>query len=209
MSAQMPERPNSERSMEFPDDEWLRAGKLPEQLHKLFQACSVPGVNDAEIRVPPQADHTTPLPGRGGPPFADWFVKAQCSDGLITVIVEEKVDKTLYTTVGDWIPRSGNRANRELRLKGLCNVLEVDTDEVIDLQYQFIHRTAAAVIDAQLYSAKTAVMLVRSFSSEPKWFDLYAEFGKAMGVTVVPGQLVDAGYRSDRRLLLGWLSDSE
>jgi len=49
-------------------------------------------------------------------------------------------------------------------------------------------------------------MLVHSFSSERKWFEDYEAFGAAMGVSVAYGQLVDAGVRSGRRLLLGWLT---
>ena len=51
-------------------------------------------------------------------------------------------------------------------------------------------------------------MLVHSFSSSSEWFEDYAKFGKILGVKTESGKFVDAGVRSGRRLLLGWLTSS-
>lgn len=78
--------------------------------------------------------------------------------------------------------------------------------DTLDLRHQLLHRTAAALIEAERFSASVAIMLVHSFSPEPEGFGDYAAFGTGMGVSVESGQLMDVGMRSGRRLLLGWLT---
>ena len=125
------------------------------------------------------------------------------------MIVEGKANKTLYTTVEKWLHSNENEANRQVRLEGLCDILGIDVDDAAGLQYQFLHRTAAALIEAEDAPFSTAVMLVVSSSPVPKWFDAYAEFGRAMCVTVESGQFVDVGMRHGSRLILGWINDAE
>lgn len=185
---------------------WQGANGFPRKIKRMFKVATVPGINDAEMLfgVP---THTTNLPGRGGPPFADLFVLAKRGDGLITMIVEGKASQTFNMTIEKWLNQNKNEANRRVRLNGLCEKLEIEVGDVTGLRYGMLHRTAVAVIEAEQFSASTAVMLVHSFGDERKWFDVYAEFANAMGVSVEPGKLSDAGIRSGRRLFLGWLSD--
>jgi hypothetical protein len=44
------------------------------------------------------------------------------------------------------------------------------------VRYQLLHRTASAVIEAERFGARHAVMLVHSFTEENLWFDDFAEF---------------------------------
>ena len=186
-------------------DSWQGEDGFPADVRQLFKSASVPGVHDAEmlLGIP---EHPTNLPGGGYPSCTDLFVLAKCSDGLITMTVEGKVRETFGEVIDKWLHRDENDANRRVRLEGLCGILELEVDDVLGLRYQLLHRTAAALIEAERFSASTAVILVHSFSPEREWFDDYAAFGKAMGVSIEPGQLVDVGMRSGRRLLLGWLT---
>ena len=186
-------------------DHWQDEDGFPADVRQLFESASVPGVNDAEmlLGIP---EHPTELPGGGYPSYTDLFVLASCSDGLITMAVEGKVRETFGDIVGKWLHQDEHEANRRTRLDGLCHILGIDVDDALDLRYQLIHRTAAALIEADRFSASTAVMLVHSFSPEPEGFGDYVAFGTAMGVSVESGQLVDVGMRSGRRLLLGWLT---
>jgi excisionase family DNA binding protein len=165
----------------------------------------VVGINDAEmlLGIP---EHTTDLPGHGRPSFTDLFVLANSRDGLITIAVEGKVSEPFGEVVDTWLHRDANIANRQARLDGLCKILQLNVSDALDLRYQLLHRTASALIEAERFSASTAVMLVHSFSSDSEWLDDYIKFAKALGVTADSSEIVDAGMRSGKRLLLGWLT---
>ena len=47
----------------------------------------------------------------------------------------------------------------------LYELLQLDEDGVLDLRYELLHRTAAAVLEAQRFTTRYALMLVHSFSS--------------------------------------------
>jgi hypothetical protein len=186
-------------------DHWQSERGFPGDVQKLFESSAVEGVRDAEMLFGiPEAE--TRLPGGGFPSYTDLFVLARCSDGLITIAVEGKVNESFDDIVDDWLHKNEHQDNRQRRLDGLCGILGLDVEDALGLRYQLLHRTASALIEAERFSATTAVMLVNSFSTENMWFDDYVAFGGALGASVTDGKLVDLGLRSGRRLLLGWLA---
>ena len=102
---------------------------------------------------------------------------ANSRSGLITMSVEGKVSEPFGEIVDKWLHKDGQVANRRLRLEGLCRILNLEIGEVLDLRYQLLHRTASALIEAERFSASTAVMLVHSFSSKSEWLEDYVKFG--------------------------------
>ena len=124
------------------------------------------------------------------------------------MIVEAKPEKTLSTIVEDWLRSNDHGTNRKFRLEGLCDILSLGIDDVSSLSYQLLHRTAAALIEADQLPASIAAMLVVSSGPKQKWFEAYSKFGSAMGVPVGSRQFVDVGMRHGSRLLLGWLDDT-
>lgn len=186
-------------------DHWQDEKGFPVDVKRLFNSANVPGITDAEMLLGiPEAG--TKLPGGGYDSQTDLFVLAKASDGLITITVEGKVNESFDQIVEKWLHKDERVANRQERLDGLCKILGIDVSVAMGLRYQLLHRTASALIEAERYSATTAIMLVHSFSNERKWFEDYEAFGAALGVSVEYGQLVDAGIRSGRRLLIGWLT---
>lgn len=185
---------------------WQGVDGFPLGVQRLFESAAVPSITDAEmlLGIP---EHPTELPGRGRPSYNDILVLAKCSSGLICMTVEGKVRETFGELVDDWLHQNQHEDNRQTRLSGLCELLDLDVSKSFELRYQLLHRTAAALIEAERFSAGTAVMLVHSFSPEQEGLDDYVEFGRAMGGTVHPDRLSDMGMRSGRRLLLGWLTD--
>ena len=91
-------------------------------------------------------------------------------------------------------------------LIGLSEILEITISAASSTRYQLLHRTASALMEAERYSATTAALLVHSFGTEKKLFEDYQSLGSAMGVSVESEHFVDAGIRSGRRLILGWLT---
>lgn len=125
-------------------------------------------------------EHEVPLPGGRRPSQTDVFVLAAGSGGLVSIAVEGKVDEPFGDTVIDWLgadPSSG----KETRLAYLCNLLGITTDDASILRYQLLHRTASAIIEAERFDAKTAVMLVHSWAPNREGFDDYSAFVSALG----------------------------
>lgn len=71
--------------------------------------------------------------------------------------------------------------------------------------YQFLHRTASAIIEGQRFSAAHAVMLVHSFSQSSEWFQDYAAFVSLMGGSAAENSMVSVGSRSGVSLHLAWV----
>ena len=186
-------------------DHWQGEDGFPADVRQIFRSSDVAYINDAEmlLGIP---EFKTKLPGSGNASQTDLFVFATCSGGLITMSVEGKVSESFDKIVNDWLHLNEHQNNRRKRLTGLCELLGIEIGQAMDLRYQLLHRTASALIEAERFSASTAVMLVHSFSSTRDSYDDYEAFGEVMGVSVEPGKLTDVGMRGDRRLLLGWLT---
>lgn len=186
-------------------DHWQDESGFPEDVQAMFNSARTPGIRDSEMLLGiPEAG--TKLPGGGYDSQTDLFVLAKCSDGLITITVEGKVNESFDQVTSSWLHKNKQTTNRQERLDGLCEILGIDVTEALELRYQLLHRTASALIEAERFSANTAIMLVHSFSPERKWFDDYVAFGHALGVSVEYGQITEVGMRAGCRLMIGWLT---
>ena len=74
-----------------------------------------------------------------------------------------------------------NRAQARKRLTFMCELLQLEEGDILDLRYQLLHRTATAILEAQRFAAHHALMLVHSFSAEDAWLDDYQAFAQRMG----------------------------
>ena len=59
--------------------------------------------------------------------------------------------------------------------------LQLKQDNLEDIRYQLLHRTASTVIEAKRFNASTALMRVHSFRKTHKWFEEYAKFVEKIG----------------------------
>lgn len=184
---------------------WQGANGFPADVQRMFESASDTSITDSEmlLSIP---EYETELPAYGGPAFADLFVLARSRGGLTAVIVESRVNEPFDSVFGGMRWKKGDVIDQRTTLAGLSEILEISLGDASTTRYQLLHRTASALIEAERYSATTAIMLVHSFSSERKWFEDYEVFGAAMGATTEYGQLVDVGLRSGTRLMLGWLT---
>ena len=85
-----------------------------------------------------------------------------------------------------------------LRCLGLPSTIPDST------RYQLLHRTASAVLAAEEFGAKAAVMLVHSFSPADRWFDDFKAFAGLFGGSPSIGQVFHARRCQDIDLFLGW-----
>jgi len=85
-------------------------------------------------------------------------------------------------------------------------LLGITGKEIDSIRYQLLHRTASALLEADRFCAKHALMLVHSFSQEHQWFEDYAAFVSLYGQTAQPESIVYVGEISNKQLYLGWVT---
>lgn len=115
------------------------------------------------------------LDTKKAPSQNDLFVLAKDKSGLISIMVEGKVSESFDKLVKDWF---NNTKSREERLKFLLKKLNLckTISAIGDFRYQLFHRTVSAIITAEKFNAKKAIMIVHSFSEDNLWFDDYSKF---------------------------------
>ena len=186
---------------------WTEAQGFPTEVRAVLSAAGAKGLHNLEflIGIP---EHEVPLPGGRRPSQNDVFVLAKGSDGLVSIAVEGKVAEAFDLPVDERFaePTPGQTT----RLQFLLQLLGLNRNDVGAIGYQLLHRTASAILEAQRFNARHAVMLVHSFSQEMKHFDNYAAFVGLFGQTAEANQLVQARQLGDITLYLGWaVGDAE
>lgn len=151
-------------------------------------------------------EYQVDLPGGQRPSQTDVLALMRGREGVVAVAVEGKVDEPFGPTVGE--KRSEQSTGVDERLAWLIDFL--DLGECPDaIRYQLLHRTASALLVAQQFDAKAAVMLVQSFSPTGLWFDDFSAFAALLGADAA----VDAVSRVEREdglpLFIGWCRGDE
>jgi hypothetical protein len=192
---------------------WEAADGFPASVQALFDASPFEELHRLEmlLGIP---EHRVPLPGGSRASQTDLFVLARARDGLAAIAVEGKVSEPFGPRVREWLaptpssiegepdipPSSGKRE----RIEFVCSNLGLAEEDVADARYQLLHRTVSALIEAERFGARHAVMLVHSFSPMSEWFDDYKRFAALLGADGKQGELVRVRVPGDVRLYLGW-----
>lgn len=180
---------------------WEAAEGLPAEVSQLFASGPALGGEEPELllAIP---EHKVGLPGGSRESQNDVFALVRAGNRTISVAVEGKVDEPFGPTVGDWFasPSDGKRQ----RMAFLCETLGLAEPIPNDIQYQLLHRTASAVIEAQRFKTDAAAMVVHSFSPTRMWFDAFAKFVGLHGRCIEVGELVEIALPSRMPLFLGW-----
>ena len=183
---------------------WEESNGWPSEVQAALGASEALAGAELLLALP---EHETPLHGRGKASQSDVFALARTRSGeQIAIAVEGKVEEPFGTeTVAAW--QKNGSSNKHERLAQLCKLLELTDDEALsDLQYQLLHRTAAAVLEAQRFGAGHALMLVHSFSSKRSGFADYAAFARVLGADPVADAVVRARTVGEIQLHLGWVT---
>ena len=186
---------------------WEDAGGLPESVSKVFKESEIKNLHNIEfiLGIP---EHKVELPGNGPESQNDIFVLAKSNNELISIAVEGKVSEPFSNqTVSEWL--AGASDNKKVRIHGLANILGLSVDKLLTIKYQLVHRTASALLEADRFCARHALMLVHSFSQEHKWFEDYAALASLYGKDVSPNTVVYAGAVDGKKLYLGWGTGEE
>jgi hypothetical protein len=118
--------------------------------------------------------------GRGASQ-TDVLAILRVKSGLAVIAVEGKVSEPFGPIVSDWNDRS---ADKSKRLAHVCQRLGLRPDDCGSLRYQLLHRTAAALIEAEEAGAHEAAMIVQSFSQHDAGLQDFQDFTAALGIAV-------------------------
>jgi len=182
---------------------WLAADGFPPEVATLFSSSGVVAFESVEplIIIP---EHQVRLPPEGGHPSQnDLFVLAKGSDGgLISMTVEGKVSESFDKPVGEWL-KSASSGKLE-RLTFLAKKLGLSGEIPPTIRYQLLHRLASAVLEAERFGARHAVMIVHSFSQSDEWFSDFAGFVSLYNADAGVGKLAHLKHIGGMSIYAGW-----
>ena len=179
---------------------WEEADGFPSEIEQALAGVETLNGTNPLVIIP---EHKVPLPGGGGKSQNDVFVLGSTPGGLVSICVEGKVEESFNDPVSKWGPDS--TPGKRKRFDYLVGLLELEGEDLSDIYYQLLHRTASPIIEAQRFHATTAVMLVHSFSQEHTWFPEYCDFAGKLGVDAELNKIHFCGNRSGVDLYIGWV----
>lgn len=151
-------------------------------------------------------EHKVAVEGRGFPSQTDLWALLRGPHGLISLAVEGKAGEPFGEIVQKWLGEPEGE-NRKARLTALCDTLNITIEEAKPLRYQLLHRAVSAILEANRFTASTAILLVQSFSGAEGLKD-FKNFATCLGadVTNIETSLVRAKKVNQVEFYLAWLN---
>jgi hypothetical protein len=177
---------------------WESAKGLPKEIRRLL-----PQGSEALLVVP---EWKTRLPGGRRESQSDVFSLVRTPGGLLALAVEGKVDEPFGPFVSEWL--TGASAGKIERIRFIATLLGLEIESILGIRYQLLHRTVAALIEADRFEAVEAAMLVHSFSPHRQWFADFAAFANQYGIDPKPDEPYAARLPGRKKLTVGWASGS-
>ncbi len=173
---------------------WEAAQGLPPEIAALL------GQNVQLLLAIPE--HKVALPGGARASQCDVFALARDGDHTIAAAVEAKVNEPFGPTVGEWMANAST--GKIERITFIHNLLGLPDGAIDHIRYQLLHRTAAAVVEAERFKTDRAAMVVQSFSQEHRWFEDFASFAGLFELGPEVGKPMRHILPSGKPLDLGW-----
>ena len=152
-------------------------------------------------------EHATPLDTQKGPSNIDILVVCGLDQCLGIIAVEAKAGEPFGDLVSVWRTAKPS-PGKDARLAWACEFFGVSAAACDPLRWQLFHRTASAIIEAQRFRAKHAIMLVHDFCPEPSWVEDFLAFASAIGIHGAQvGGISDAKTLQGVSLRLAWVCD--
>jgi len=178
---------------------WQEANGFPESVLNVLTKAEPFKDLEMILAIP---ERQVPLPGGTRPSQNDLWVLARCNSGLVSIAVEGKVSEPFGPTVGEWLSEAS--PGKQERLDYLRAKLDIQPPPN-HIRYQLIHRTASAIIEAERFHAKHAILLIHSFSMSDEWFEDYKKFAMLFNASVGIDEVKSVGLRSNIELHLAWV----
>lgn len=176
---------------------WEAAAGVPPEVATVLEP--VLGPLQLLLAIP---EHKVPLPGGRRESQCDVFALLRAPTQTVALAVEGKVDEPFGPTLAEWLAHASTG-----KLQRLASIQErLGLTGTLDgsVRYQLLHRTAAAVIEAERFMTGAAAMVVHSFSPDARWFDDYARFVALFGEVVSKDAAASITLPCQKPLYLGW-----
>jgi hypothetical protein len=148
-------------------------------------------------------EHHVPLARGAQASQTDLWLLARTMHGLVSVVIEGRVNGSFGPTIGDR-PADATAAPLQ-RWAALCDLLEIDPGCDPSVRHRLLHRTTIALLEARRFFARTAAVIVHSFSRSCEGFGDFQHFVAVMGGIVrMPGELIAVAPREGIELFFGW-----
>lgn len=190
-------------SAQLTAESWLGNESFPEALGAVFQRAGEPFASLTPLLVFPE--HTVPLPGGSVGSQSDIWCLAAHATGLASLAVEGKKDESFGPTLEAW--QRTTTSGRKTRLAYLAELLGLTLPLPQSLRYQFLHRTASAIIEAKRFRADFAVLVIQSFRPDNDGFADFEQFVGLMKATdpVTVDTVIPLGVRDGVTLYAVWV----
>lgn len=185
---------------------WERAGdRLPREMSELLKRSGEPELASLELlaAIP---EWPVSLPGGRTRSMTDVLALCRNDLGLCVVAVEAKVLEDFGPTVGE--KRTRATPGQIERLAFLHKLLKVDHFPD-GIRYQLLHRTASALLTAEAFHARTALMVVHAFGSPEDRRADFKEFCDALGAAEIGPAVFKAARIKQHQLFLAWCDGDE
>lgn len=162
---------------------WENADNIPTEIHNVISEYS--DFNDLELLLV-LPEYKVDLPGGTRPSQNDVLALFTTKKSLTVMTVEGKAKEGFDDTIIKWKEKTSDIGVRK-RLGFILEKIGIK-DKIIDgLRYQLFHRLASAVIVAEKFHAKNAIMIVQSFNDNniENHFNDYIDFVKLYGIPSV------------------------
>lgn len=153
-------------------------------------------------------EHKVPLEGGGHPSQNDLWALLRTMDGIASLAVEAKAGEPLDKLVQDWLPDPNQSSHKPKRLAALQSLLGVKSKDVSGIRYQLLHRAVSALLEAQRFHARAAILLVQSFNrkaDEESWQD-FQRFANLLDAAASEGSLEFVHTQTGVPLFIGWVN---
>jgi 5'-deoxynucleotidase YfbR-like HD superfamily hydrolase len=178
---------------------WERARDLPRPVRAVLETVEAFHGLQLLLAIP---EHQVDLPPSGHPSQTDVWALARGAKSLVSLAVEGKVAESFGATIGD-LRREGSDGQRS-RLRSLCEMLGL-ADPPDTLRYQLLHRAASALLEAERFTARDAVLLVQSFGAGNAGFEDFRAFARLLGADPAVGHVVPTTRVVPAQLWLAWV----
>lgn len=180
---------------------WETAGdRLPPEITALLESSKDPALQSQSLLI---ALPEWQVALEGGETTSNTDVLAICRNamGLCIIGVEAKVLEDFGPLLRD--KRKGASSGQLARLNFLHTLLKIEHFEDT-IRYQLLHRTASALLTAQEFHAKAAVMLVHAFDCPPARREDFTAFVSAIGAVELAPAIYRVSSFDNPMLYLGW-----
>ncbi|TKJ37956.1 hypothetical protein CEE37_13420 [candidate division LCP-89 bacterium B3_LCP] len=184
---------------------WEKSDELPPEIKAIFTSAEDENLRDAQL-VLAIPEYKVVLDGGPPPSQNDVFALVTSSGGLIAMMVEGKAREDFDVPLEKWRQRTSIKGVHE-RMAQISENIGLSEPIPNHIRYQFLHRTASAVIETKRFFARYAIMLVQSFveNDDENHFDDFIAFIELYGKKAKKGTLIRLYENTKYQLYAAWV----